>query len=83
MSSLPAFTTTLNGCSLAVRSSDLSYATCVLSILTCNQAFDEVAKHDVKWGSERVDWLSPARSNSHKQGYVSVAVLCVRGRTGL
>lgn len=34
-------------------------------------AFDEVAAHDVEWGSLSVDWLSRGHLNEHKQAYVS------------
>jgi hypothetical protein len=34
-------------------------------------AFDEVAQHDIEWGSEAVDWLAGGQANEHKQGYVS------------
>lgn len=50
--------------------------TCFSLKLTSDKllAFDEVAAHDVEWGSLSVDWLSRGHANKHKQAYVSFKI---------
>ncbi len=38
--------------------------------MTDKVAFDDVAAHDIQWGSEYIDWMTVGSSSLQKQAYV-------------